>query len=70
MWQGTVQCPPKCLWHTSFDSQSSKDKLEVIEGWQNYGEWVQKNDYHKMKIVFITKKLHVFSYQVTMFENL
>jgi hypothetical protein len=57
-----VQCPPRCLRPTSFDSQSSTHKVEVMEGWQNYREWVQKNEHKKIKSVFITFEIYtIFS---------
>jgi hypothetical protein len=61
--QGThVQCPPRCLWPTSFDSQSSTHKVEVRE-------WFQKNEYKKIKSVFITLKFILFFPVISHFDE-
>jgi hypothetical protein len=64
-----VQCPPRCLWLTSFDSQSSTHKVEVIKGLQYYTEWFQKNEYRKIKSVFITFKLIPFFPSISHFDE-
>jgi hypothetical protein len=38
----------------------AEHKVEVMEGWQNYREWFQKNKYKKIKSVFITFKFILF----------
>ena len=40
--------------------KAQKNKFEVMEGWKNYGEWVPKNDYHRIKNPFIDKKYVIF----------
>jgi hypothetical protein len=64
-----VQCPPKCLWPTSFDSQSSTHKVEVMKGRKNYREWFQKNEYKKIKSVLITFKFILFFPVISHFDE-
>jgi hypothetical protein len=55
-----MKFPTRCLWPTSFDSQYSKHKFEVMVGWQNDRAWFQNNDYHKIKIICINQKSTCF----------
>jgi hypothetical protein len=43
---GAVQCPPRCLWPTSFDSQSSTQKVEVMA---RVGK-IMENGFERMNI--------------------
>jgi hypothetical protein len=54
-----VQCPTRCLWPTSFDPQRPTPQFEVMVGWKNHRAWLQKNDYHKLKLIVISKKCFV-----------
>jgi hypothetical protein len=40
-----------------------------MEGWQNYREWFQKNEYKKIKSVFITFKFILFFPVISHFDE-
>jgi hypothetical protein len=44
-------------------------KVEVMEGWQNYKEWFQKNEYKKIISVFITFKFILFGPVISHFDE-